>query len=95
MSSWLLSPDRLPPGTTAASREKLPPCLPIPAVPIRLPLAVWLAWPMIELPGGWGSVAGWGLGVYGAWLAMAADLAARGLAMLVIFRRAAWSRVAV
>ena len=64
-------------------------------IAIRLPLAVWLAWPMIELPGGWGSVAGWGLGVYGAWLAMAADLAARGLAMLVIFRRAAWSRVAV
>ena len=39
VSSWLLSPARLPPGTEAVSREKLPPCPPIPAVPIRLPLA--------------------------------------------------------
>jgi len=36
-----------------------------------------------------------GLGVCGAWLARAADLTARGLAMLVIFRGRSWSRTAL
>jgi Na+-driven multidrug efflux pump len=36
-----------------------------------------------------------GLGAVGAWYAMAADLAARGLAMLIIFKQKHWSRVAV
>jgi Na+-driven multidrug efflux pump len=62
---------------------------------IRLPLAVVLAWPEVPLPGGLGSFAGAGLGVRGAWLAMAADLTARGLAMLLIFRGRAWSRTTV
>jgi putative MATE family efflux protein len=62
---------------------------------IRLPLAVVLAWPEVPLPAGLGSFAGAGLGVRGAWLAMAADLTARGLAMLLIFRGRAWSRTTV
>lgn len=62
---------------------------------IRLPLAVFLAWPVVELPGGLGALPGCGLGVYGAWLAMAADLTARGLAMLVIYAGGRWSKVVV
>jgi putative MATE family efflux protein len=62
---------------------------------IRLPLAVLLAWPTTELPGGWGEIHGCGLGAVGAWYAMAADLVVRGLAMLVIFSRLRWSRVRV
>ncbi|MFM1903176.1 MAG: Multidrug resistance protein MdtK [Planctomycetota bacterium] len=62
---------------------------------VRLPLAVFLAWPAIGLPGGLGSLPGCGLGARGAWLAMAADLTARGLAMLLIFRGRSWSRVEV
>ena len=64
-------------------------------VVIRLPLAMLLAWPEIELPGGWGTIRACGLGAAGAWYAMAADLTARGLAMLIIFSRLRWSRVSV
>jgi Na+-driven multidrug efflux pump len=64
-------------------------------VAIRLPLAVLLAWPTIELPGGQGTIQAWGLGAVGAWYAMAADLGVRGLAMLIIFSRLRWSRVRV
>ncbi len=59
---------------------------------IRLPLAVFLAWPALELPAGLGTLPGCGLGVFGAWVAMAADLTARGLAMLFIFRQGRWTR---
>jgi putative MATE family efflux protein len=62
---------------------------------IRLPLAVLLAWPEVPLPAGLGTLPGLDLGVRGAWLAMAADLTARGLAMLLIFRGRSWSRTAV
>jgi putative MATE family efflux protein len=62
---------------------------------IRLPLAIVLAWSAIELPYGFGTLPGCGLGVYGAWLAMAADLAARGFAMLVLYLRGDWSRAVV
>jgi Na+-driven multidrug efflux pump len=62
---------------------------------IRLPLAVFLAWPAVELPGGIATLPGLGLGACGAWLAMAADLAARGLAMALIFRGRSWSRTMV
>ena len=62
---------------------------------IRLPLAVFLVWPAVELPGGIATLPGFGLGALGAWLAMAADLAARGLAMVLIFRGRSWSRTTV
>ena len=60
---------------------------------IRLPLAIFLAWPEIILPAGLGTVAGCGMGARGAWLAMAVDLSIRGLAMLAIFSRSGWTRV--
>lgn len=62
---------------------------------IRLPLAVVLAWDVVPLPGGLGSVAGFGLGARGAWIAMAIDLTTRGLAMLAIFLHGGWTRVRV
>ena len=61
---------------------------------VRLPLAVLLSRESLPLPGGW-RLPGAGLAAVGAWYAMAADLTLRGLAMLVIFRRADWSRVRV
>jgi Na+-driven multidrug efflux pump len=64
-------------------------------VAIRLPLAIFLAWPEVVLPGGAGVIRAAGWGAVGAWCAMAADLTARGLAMLVIFTRVRWTRVAV
>lgn len=62
---------------------------------VRLPLAVCLAWPVVELPFGLGAIPGFDLGVYGAWLAMAADLATRGTAMLILYLRGDWSRTVV
>lgn len=62
---------------------------------IRLPLAMFLAWPAVELPYDLGTLSGCGLGVYGAWLAMAADLATRGIAMLVLYLRGDWARAVV
>lgn len=64
-------------------------------VAIRLPLAVFLAWDVVPLPAGLGSVPGLGLGARGAWIAMATDLTARGVAMLAIFARPGWTRVGV
>jgi putative MATE family efflux protein len=61
---------------------------------VRLPLAAVLAWPEVSLPGGT-VIPGFGLGVVGAWYAMAADLTIRGLAMLVIFAGTNWTRVRV
>lgn len=62
---------------------------------VRLPLAVLLARESIDLPFGLGTIPGLGLGVIGAWYAMAADLTIRGVSMLVIFTRKSWSRVRV
>ncbi len=64
-------------------------------VAIRLPLAVLLAWPEVPLPGGLSPLPGLGLAARGAWIAMAVDLTARGLAMLVIFMRIGWTRARV
>ncbi|MFM7207328.1 MAG: MATE family efflux transporter [Planctomycetaceae bacterium] len=60
---------------------------------VRLPLALLLACGDVSIPGGWGTLAGAGLGARGAWLAMAADLTLRGLAMAVIVARPGWTRV--
>lgn len=64
-------------------------------VALRLPLATVLSYESIALPGGLGSVVGCGLGARGAWLAMAVDLTARGLAMAAIVARPGWTRVRV
>lgn len=52
---------------------------------VRLPLAMFLAWDTVPLPGV--TLPGCGLGATGAWYAMAADLAARGLAMTWLYER--------
>ena len=64
-------------------------------VAVRLPLAILLSCREIELPGGFGVLHGMGLGARGAWLAMAADLTVRGLAMVAIVARPGWTRVRV
>jgi Na+-driven multidrug efflux pump len=64
---------------------------------VRIPLAYWLAWPAIgmHLPGFDLQIAGWGLGVRGAWYAMISDLAVRSLLMTYRFAQGAWKRVEV
>jgi Na+-driven multidrug efflux pump len=62
---------------------------------IRLPLAAFLAWPPGEGLAGAAALGSLGWGVAGAWYAMAADLAVRGLAMLFIFTRLRWWTVRV
>jgi len=62
---------------------------------VRLPLALLLAQDTVVLPGGLGTIPGCGLGVVGAWYAMAVDLTVRGLATLVIFTGKRWSRMEV
>ena len=57
-------------------------------VGVRLPLAVFLAWPADGSAG----APGCGLGVVGAWYAMTADLTVRGVAMLAVFARLGWAR---
>ena len=64
-------------------------------VAVRLPLALLLACGEVHLPGGFGVLEGMGLGARGAWLAMAADLTIRGLAMAAIVARPGWTRVRV
>jgi putative MATE family efflux protein len=64
---------------------------------VRIPLAYLLAWNRIELPlpGLDWSIAGWGLGVRGAWYAMLADLIVRCLLMVYRFLNGAWKRIEV
>lgn len=62
---------------------------------LRLPLAMLLSWDSIELPAGLGVLPGMGLGVTGAWYAMSADLALRGLVMTLLFASPGWSRTRV
>jgi putative MATE family efflux protein len=61
---------------------------------VRLPLAYYLALPEISL-GPLGSVTGWGLGLWGAWLAMFADLHVRGVLFLWRFASGRWKWVQV
>jgi putative MATE family efflux protein len=62
---------------------------------VRLPLALVLAWDVIPLPGGIGSLPGLGLGVTGAWYAMAVDLLLRGLVLTLLFLSPGWTRTRV
>lgn len=54
-------------------------------VVVRLPLALFLTASVVSLPGFRVELSGPGLGVVGAWLAMAADLGTRGVAMMAVF----------
>jgi putative MATE family efflux protein len=61
---------------------------------VRLPLAYYLALPEIHL-GSLGVIPGQGLGLWGAWLAMFADLHVRGLLFLWRFASGRWKWVQV
>ncbi|MGA0038277.1 MAG: MATE family efflux transporter [Pirellulales bacterium] len=62
---------------------------------VRLPLALFLAWDTIPVPGGLGSLPGLGLGVTGAWYAMAIDLLLRGSVLTALFCAPGWSKIRV
>ena len=63
-------------------------------VGVRIPLAMWLAWTEVPLPGGL-VLAGMGLGVAGAWLAMVLDVSLRAVLVLARFFGGAWRHVRV
>lgn len=61
---------------------------------IRIPLAFWFTRETVDL-GVLGTVEGWGLGLFGAWLAMFVDLVIRGIIFLWRFRSGRWQKVQV
>jgi putative MATE family efflux protein len=61
---------------------------------VRIPLAYLLTQPAVDL-GPLGTVPGAGLGLFGAWLAMTADLFVRGLVFLARFAGGRWKTVRV
>ena len=61
---------------------------------VRIPLTYYLALPVVDL-GEWGRWPGWNLGLYGAWLAMFADLMVRGCFFFARFLSGAWQRARV
>lgn len=60
---------------------------------VRLPLTWWLSRSDLAAP--WGHVPGWGLGLYGCWMAMQIDLWLRGGLLLARFLRGRWQSVRV
>jgi Na+-driven multidrug efflux pump len=61
----------------------------------RVPLALYLAHPVIYLPlVGW-TVRGAGLGVVGAWYAAVIDIVVRCILLMLRFRHDAWQRIDV
>ncbi len=62
---------------------------------IRIPGAYFLAWEEIRLPLVDWVIPGLGWGVYGAWLAMIADVVVRGLLILARFYHGGWKRIHV
>ncbi len=63
-------------------------------VAVRLPLATWLAHSSITLPGGV-TIAGWGLGVFGAWYAMVVDVSLRSVLVTIRYWQGDWKRIHV
>jgi Na+-driven multidrug efflux pump len=61
---------------------------------VRLPLAFYLTQPSVDL-GGLATIQGWNLGLFGAWLAMSADLTVRGVFFLYRFSSGRWRMVRV
>ena len=59
---------------------------------IRIPLAYYLALESLSFWEGRVSFSGLGLGLYGCWLAMFADLVARGVFFLARFARGVWTK---
>ena len=62
---------------------------------VRIPGAYWLAFDSIWIPGTDWTIAGWGLGVVGAWYAMVTDLSVRALLVVYRFFHGGWKRVEV
>ena len=62
---------------------------------VRIPMAYWLAFDTVEIPLTGLVVSGWGLGVRGAWIAMAIDLAVRAVLVVYRFRHGGWKRIEV
>ena len=62
---------------------------------VRIPLAYWLAWETFLIPGTQIQVQGLGLGVRGAWFAMATDLTVRGVLIVGRFLHGGWKRIEV
>ena len=62
---------------------------------IRVPGAMWLAWPEVPLPFLQTSIPGWNLGVHGAWMAMVTDVAVRSVLMAIRFAGGKWRHVNV
>jgi len=62
---------------------------------IRIPLAYLLAWERIEIPVLGVTIDGYGLGVFGAWCAMAADIGLRSLLVLWRFLHGGWKKAKV
>ncbi len=58
---------------------------------VRIPLAYLLAFPSLDL-GPLGTIPGLGMGLFGAWLAMFADIVVRGAFFFHRFLRGAWQR---
>jgi putative MATE family efflux protein len=62
---------------------------------VRIPAAYWLAFDHVAIPGTSVVLRGWGLGVAGAWYAMAVDLAVRAVLVVFRFRHGGWKRIEV
>ena len=62
---------------------------------VRLPLAIYLVDDQFTLPLLHYTVAGWGLGVVGAWYAMVTDIVVRTLLLVSRFLQGGWQRIEV
>lgn len=60
---------------------------------IRIPLAYWLTSPSLSLGNGEWIIAGWALGVQGAWYAMVTDLWVRAALVFWRFRHGGWKNI--
>ena len=64
-------------------------------VGVRIPGACLLAWESIEIPLLGISIAGFGLGVAGAWYAMVADVVFRSLLVVFRFWQGGWQKIKI
>ncbi len=62
---------------------------------VRIPLAYWLAWDKIELPGTDIVVSGWGLGLQGAWIAAVSDIIVRCSLVSYRFFHGGWKHARI
>ncbi len=60
---------------------------------VRIPLAAWLAFETVQIPGFGITIEGWGLGIRGAWYAMVTDLLVRSILVGSRFVQGGWKRI--